>query len=896
MNLNTPYTNYRKRALSAGASRTPKSRENTRSQDPTPVSPKAQQDTNTKHQQKITKYSVLFRKWSTKKNKTWENDGILTYNSLSNIATIKNDDGIVIGKLKDADKLIFKGVFKCSGMEFELSDEIISSKMPKVMSSSTNLNVPIYKSSIFKSPLVVKPSISTTSNKSTFTNSNKKNSVPTTNILQQPNLTQLNQKSKNILIDAPLYDVSNIENPLFMPDLPRSIDESEKSRKVVVDPSISVKLRQHQRDGITFLYSCLMGLKSDDIRGAILADEMGLGKTLQTITLIHTLLRQSPIVGSKPVINKVLICCPVSLVNNWKNEFSKWLGLNRLNVLTINSNKYQNEKQDIELFGRNNVYQVMIIGYEKMQSMSDSLSQIRFDLLVCDEGHRLKNSENKTMKTLESFNIRRRILLSGTPIQNDLVEFYTMANFTNPGILGDLKKFQKDFVKPILDSRDPNCTNPLAIKKGREQSQELVKITKTFLLRRSNLELTKYLPKRSDYIILAPPTPLQLQLLKTVCDTKKFKKLIESESLLSPSSGSFNLINTFRKICNSPSLLKDDGFFLEICEKNSNSLEDTNFRQQLAKKVKSGKLLVLIKLLGILHSIGDEKVVVVSNFTSTLDIIESLFKSLNLVFLRLDGSTPSSERSKIVDKFNKFSVEKSFALLLSAKAGGVGLNLVGASRIILYDNDWNPAVDLQAIARIHRDGQKREVKTYRLLTDGCIDEKIFQRQLVKQDLSDRFVDQKGGEKELFDRTELKDIFNVQFDHIANVEYCNTHEMMMCKCKGDGSIMIDGKYYNDDSSDDDSNEETNLDEDTENNELMSFMPALTYTRKYPNQNNIEKDRSLKQKKIRRCMKGYRHLNPLSPKNGILETEDSVLDLLINGQDKEKPLVSFVFGKY
>jgi DNA repair and recombination protein RAD54B len=903
MNLNTSFKNYRKRSLVKVHQQTVSvSPSSSQQESILHVNLPAAQSSTKKHFSK--KYNVLYRKYSNKKHKTWEGDGELILNLSKNFAIIKNEDGLVIGKLKDADKVIYKNEFRCSGFEFQLDEEIINSKQPKLnlpsmpSQSSTVLHSTVTK---FKSPLINKPN-----------NININRISPSTEKLGKgKNITEVStKKSKSSVTkstnikqkkstDTLLYDISNIPDPLFMPDPPRSIDESEIPKKVVVDPSLSCKLRPHQREGVKFLYRCLMGLNNKDMRGAILADEMGLGKTLQTITLIWTLLRQSPIVGSKPVIEKVLICCPVSLVNNWKNEFSKWLGMNRLGVLTINNNKYQDEKQDIKLFGKNKVYQVMIMGYEKMQTMSDYLAEVKFDLLVCDEGHRLKSGASKAMQTLESFNIRRRILLTGTPIQNDLTEFYMMANFSNPGILGDLKSFQKNFIKPILESRDSNCLSDIVARKGREQSKRLVELTNSFIIRRSNVELTKYLPKRSDYIIFVPPTALQLQLFKTVIETRKFKEFMNTESE-STGASSFNLINTFRKICNSPSLLKDDGFFLEICERASNSNDDVEFRNQLGKKVKSGKILVLIKLLGLLHNDGDEKVVIVSNFTSTLNIIESIFKSLNLSSLRLDGSTPSSERGKIVNTFNKSDSKKSFALLLSAKAGGVGLNLIGASRLILFDNDWNPAVDLQAVARIHRDGQQRNVKIYRLLTNGCIDEKIFQRQLVKQDLSDKFVDQKGGEKELFDRSDIKDIFTIQFERIKSNQYCNTHELMCCECKGNGSVMIDGKFYNDDSEKEkEEEEETGREEevskaDEVSSEKKNFMSAFEFSEKYSIDGSADDSLNMKRKKLRRCMKGYRHIDGIFQER--LETDDEILNTLLNGQDKEKPLVSFVFGKY
>lgn len=852
---------------------------------------------------KVTKYSVLYRKFTAKKNKTWEGDGVLQFNRSTNMGIIKNEDGIVIARLKDASKFISRNIeFRSSGYEFEIDDEITSSEFSgnssPLISVTSNSNIPLdssrYKTKNFVSPLISRSKANNSVNAQEQPEQlpKRKLTVPLVSA-QKPITTPLQGIKKRKVTDAPLYDTSMVENPLFMPDLPRSIDESEIPRKVVIDPLLSEKLRPHQREGVTFMYSCVMGISGNDIRGAILADEMGLGKTLQTITLIWTLLRQSHIAGTKPVADKVLICCPVSLVNNWKNEFNKWLGLNRLGICTINNNKYLNEIQDIQLFARNRVHQVMIIGYEKMQSMSEHIKQVKFDLLVCDEAHRLKNSDNKTIKTLESFNIRRRILLSGTPIQNDLTEFYTMANFTNPGILGDLKTFQKEFIRPILDSRDSNCRSTKVIEKGRAKSLELMKITERFILRRSNAELTSYLPKRSDYIVFVPPTPLQLQLFKTIIETKKFKLFIENETTQN-SSSSFNLINTFRKICNSPSLLQSDGFFLEISERNTQSQDDVEFRRQLGKKVKSGKIMFLIKLLGLLHSQGDEKVVIVSNFTSTLDIIETLFKSLNLKFCRLDGSTASNERMKIVDRFNKSKADDTFAILLSAKAGGVGLNLVGASRLILFDNDWNPAVDLQAIARIHRDGQKRDVKIYRLLTNGCMDEKIFQRQLVKMDLSDKFLDQRGGEKELFDRSDIKDIFNVQFEKIKSNSYCNTHELMCCDC--------DGKGTNNEIDQEDSTG-TNSDDENESNDLTDidkrqFMSALSYADKYPNASSNPEDELLrmKRKKLRRCMKGYKHINGLGSKERFISTDDDILNALINNQDPEKPLISYVFGKF
>ena len=179
----------------------------------------------------------------------------------------------------------------------------------------------------------------------------------------------------------------------------------------------------------------------------------------------------------------------------------------------------------------------------------------------------------------------------------------------------------------------------------------------------------------------------------------------------------------------------------------------------------------------------DEKVVLVSNYTSTLDLLATLLTSLSLPYLRLDGSTPSSKRQELVDSFNRSPASASFAFLLSAKAGGNGLNLIGASRLVLFDVDWNPATDLQAMARIHRDGQKRECVIYRFLMAGGIDEKIWQRQVTKLGLASNVMDQTGGTSS-FTREELKDLFRLD-----EGSTCQTHDLLGCACDGRGVANV-----------------------------------------------------------------------------------------------------------
>ena len=217
---------------------------------------------------------------------------------------------------------------------------------------------------------------------------------------------------------------------------------------VVVDPHLGRQLRPHQVEGVLFLYKCIMGYQVDGSFGAILADEMGLGKTLQTIALIWTLLKQSPSGYGKSTIKNALILAPSSLVKNWEAEFTKWLGRERITVCGIDGSASLNEYIKLPLRGR---APVLILSYEMFTRAFTSIDEyLTFDLLVCDEGHRLKNSGGKASQYLASMSkTDKRIVLTGTPLQNDLKEFFSIVNVVCPGILGSVSQFTRRFEEPI---------------------------------------------------------------------------------------------------------------------------------------------------------------------------------------------------------------------------------------------------------------------------------------------------------------------------------------------------------------------------------------------------------------------------------------------------------------
>lgn len=797
-------------------------------------------------------YSVQWRKRSNKKNKSWEGDGYIVVSYSSIILKIVHKNSYkAVGRTS---KMITDGVILLGMYEAEIDCEISRQDIQN-MCGETLL-----------SPVKKSEDIALTRREGNENPRSTPENLKQKNLKRAPGRPTSSKEragdSVSKTLEVSVSDAVETSETLTADqgELVLSNGDAPNAKPVIVDPRLTKVLRPHQREGISFLYDCVMGFKSKQYSGALLADEMGLGKTLMTISLLWTLLKQSPFQDQSSSIRKVLICCPVSLIDNWRKEFKKWIDMNRIGILTVN-NKQQSsakDKQDIVNFGKTNVYQVLIMSYEKVLSCSESLATVDIDFLVCDEGHRLKSRSNKVLKVLNDLKISKKLVLTGTPIQNDLNEFYNIINFINPGILGSQQEFQKIYLKPILRARDVSCMNKEVIKEGKEKSSQLIELTKSFTLRRTKSVITKYLTKKTDIIVFCPPSKLQNQLFNVVLKSSKFNSIMNSDT-----RDVLSMILFLKKICNSPSLIASDPLF-ESLKKESAELS-SNF---LSNRTSGSKVNVLVPLLLEFQKVG-EKTVLVSNYTQTLDFLELVLLKLNIQYSRLDGATPSRIRDKLVVDFNKSQAIQVF--LLSAKAGGVGLNLVGASRLILYDNDWNPLVDLQAMARIQRDGQTRPVFIYRLFTTGAIDEKIFQRQLMKNNLSDMFIDDKVESMlNVFDYEDLKDLFS-----IADTN-CNTHDLLDCECQGMGEdTFLSQESF--------ASEANDTIEDLEC-PSSGFMSASEYK-------DLEGAEAAKKQSIRSALSSYRHFDPKVFKEH-LDTGDSILNgLLLN--TKTRNLFSYVF---
>ncbi|KAF4567723.1 helicase [Pleurotus pulmonarius] len=792
------------------------------------VSPKA---TTSKESDAVSEshWVANWRKPKASSNKqTWDGDAYISQRS--NLLTMISEDGKIMGTMTWKGSPLYAGLsFHFGGKVVQLDAQVTASQLPMTAETSHNENQP-------PPPEVPAPP------------QDEPKAAPSRFVVPSANFYGPAPKTK---IVVPKHD-PDAPGALLM-KAPTKEHQSLFNKKnltvvpVVLDPILARHLRPHQVEGVRFLYECVMSMRKHEGQGCILADEMGLGKTLQTITLVWTLLKQNPYGSGLPVVSNVLIVCPVSLINNWKAEFHKWLGRDRVGVVACD----KPDKKVIKTFINTKTQQVLIIGYERLRTVIGELESCipPIGLVICDEGHRLKSAKNKTVETLRRVKTLRRVILSGTPIQNDLGEFHAMADYCNPGLLDEYQSFRRIYEAPILKSREPDATSK-EIEIGTARSEQLLAVAKSFVLRRDASILNNYLPPKHEFVVFVAPTKLQTSIFQKILNPDRVDSLMQG-----PTAESLALINMLTKISSSPILLKAtaDKAKMSGTSVASKSLEGA--LQLLPPNAEiedlslSGKLSALAQLLAILRLHTDEKIVLVSHYTSTLNILEAFCKKKRYSYYRLDGQTAATKRQEYVNAFNKSDAKSAFVFLLSSKAGGVGINLVGASRLCLVDSDWNPSHDLQSMARIHRDGQKRPVYIYRFLTTGAIDEKIYQRQVTKLGLSNAMMGNgaENSKSDSFSRKDLRDIFKIHFN-----TPCNTHDLLQCYCAGSGRRLLEQDVSSTDEimSDD---EEPSAQEGFVQASEIRMQPVADYDRK-----------QLKEKEMQLAALGeWTHINCLRP---------------------------------
>ncbi|KAH3862890.1 hypothetical protein DPMN_025865, partial [Dreissena polymorpha] len=592
-------------------------------------------------------FSVVWCKRSNKKHKKWEGDAVLVTSGRS--VTLFDTDGKEIGKSSG---------FKSAELSSLKEDETlpIGGKEIQVMSVLTEEQFKSGKCFIGTSSRNPDTAGTVLNTVPLRTGASKPFSMPQ-QLSAHSGTTTL--RTPEPVVVKPRHDPS-VPGTLVMPrpSASHQWDSNKKGKAVidvVVDPYLSVHLRPHQREGVIFLYECVMGYRNFAGHGAILADDMGLGKTLQCISLIWTLLKQGPY-GGKPVAHKVLIVTPGSLVKNWHAEFKKWLGLERLQVFAVGTDK------KIEDFAMSSQYPVLIISYEMFVRVFDTIHKMTFDLIVCDEGHRLKNTNIKTTSLISSLLCKHRVVLTGTPIQNDLQEFFSIVEFCNPGVLGSSSAFKRVYDDPIVASRQPGATRE-QLSLGEQRGAELSRMTQMFVLRRTQEINNKYLPPKQEIVVFCRPTSLQLSLYQQLLRCQLIRSCLAGSLTGSPH---LVCIGALKQLCNHPSILYEKSHAAQSAKEESGDYEaerclydglltlfPASFSNDLDLELHSGKLAVLSHLLHRLHTDHrQEKIVLVSNHTKTLDLIQGMCDQREYRYLRLDGQTPTARRQELVQRFN----------------------------------------------------------------------------------------------------------------------------------------------------------------------------------------------------------------------------------------------------
>ncbi|AQK91648.1 Putative chromatin-remodeling factor family [Zea mays] len=466
--------------------------------------------------------------------------------------------------------------------------------------------------------------------------------------------------------------------------------------RLVSQPScIKGKMRDYQLAGLNWL----IRLYENGING-ILADEMGLGKTLQTISLLGYLHEFRGITGPHMVV------APKSTLGNWMKEIQRFCPILRAVKFLGNPEERNHIRDDLLQPGK---FDVCVTSFEMAIKEKSALRRFSWRYIIIDEAHRIKNENSLLSKTMRIYNTNYRLLITGTPLQNNLHELWALLNFLLPEIFSSAETFDEWF--QISGENDQQ-----------EVVQQLHKVLRPFLLRRLKSDVEKGLPPKKETILKVGMSQMQKQYYRALLqkDLEVINAGGERKRLL-------NIAMQLRKCCNHPYLFQ-----------GAEPGPPYTTGEHLVEN--AGKMVLLDKLLPKLKE-RDSRVLIFSQMTRLLDILEDYLMYRGYQYCRIDGNTGGEDRDASIEAFNKPGSEK-FVFLLSTRAGGLGINLATADVVVLYDSDWNPQADLQAQDRAHRIGQKKEVQVFRFCTEYTIEEKVIERAYKKLAL-DALVIQQG---------------------------------------------------------------------------------------------------------------------------------------------------------
>lgn len=483
---------------------------------------------------------------------------------------------------------------------------------------------------------------------------------------------------------------------------------------ILTQPTILVggQLKDYQLKGLEWMIS----LYNNKLNG-ILADEMGLGKTVQTLSLLTYLYEHKGIKGP------FLVLVPLSTMTNWVNEFKRWAPA--LNVIAYKGTPY--ERKNMQKRIKSLEFDVCLTTFEYIIREKAVLSKVKWVHMIIDEGHRMKNAESKLSLTINKFyHTDYRLILTGTPLQNNLPELWALMNFVLPKIFNSGKSFDDWFNTPFANTGSQDKLE-LTEEETLLIIRRLHKVLRPFLLRRLKKDVEKELPTKIERVIKCKKTSLQQILYEQMLKYKKIYTSADSTSKSLQAKGFNNQIMQLKKICNHPFVFPqvEDSLMIE-----KGTVNNLIYRT-------SGKFALLKSILPKLQA-TNHRVLIFFQMTTVMDIMQDFLNLLGIKHFRLDGGTKTDERTVMLNEFNAPDSEY-FCFLLSTRAGGLGLNLQTADTVIIFDSDWNPHQDLQAQDRAHRIGQKNEVRILRLITEDSVEEVILEKARSKLDLDGKVI-------------------------------------------------------------------------------------------------------------------------------------------------------------
>ncbi|KAG4302155.1 hypothetical protein PCK1_001427 [Pneumocystis canis] len=501
--------------------------------------------------------------------------------------------------------------------------------------------------------------------------------------------------------------------------------------------------------------------------GGIIADEMGLGKTIQIIGFLGGLHYSQKLSGP------ILVVCPATIMKQWVNEFHKWWPPFRVVILHTIGSGLINIKHEKELekhieddkLSRNILFKliavkrikkivdkiktlghVLIITYSGLRIYKEFIFPNEWAYCILDEGHKIRNPDSDISFICKQIKTPHRIILSGTPIQNNLDELWSLFDFIFPGYLGTLPIFQSQFAIPINIGGYVNASN-IQIQTAYKCACVLRDLISPYFLRRMKADVASDLPNKNEQVLFCRLTTFQKEAYQSFLNSKDMELILKGEKQI------LYGIDILRKICNHPDLVHRETFI----KKNDMKYGDPK---------KSGKMQVVKEILKLWKSQG-HRTLLFAQTKQMLDILEKFIKEMDQFnYCRMDGGTNISSRQSLVDKFNNSNDIDIF--LLTTRVGGLGLNLTGANRVIIFDPDWNPSTDVQAQERVWRLGQKKEVIIYRLMTSNTIEEKIYHRQIFKQFLTNKIL-KDPKQRRFFKAANLYDLFSLKSDDFYGTE-------------------------------------------------------------------------------------------------------------------------------